>query len=89
MSPQLFGRECSQREGRRLIWRGRGRRVDVYPTGATWAWHLCISHERQVVVDRISPFQHPTSAAALRSVSATIRSLGRAAELIMRDGEAA
>ncbi len=83
MSPQLFGRDCSQREGRRLIWRGRGWRVDVYPAADAWVWHLCISHERSIIVDKISTFKHPSVTAALRSVSAAVRGIGRAAAAIV------
>jgi hypothetical protein len=83
MNPLLFGREVSQRQGRAMIWRGRGWRIDVYPNGKTWRWHLCISHDRNVVVDRVSSFEHPSATAALRSVSAVVRGLGRVVGLII------
>jgi hypothetical protein len=81
---KLLGRECSERDGRRLIWRGRGWRIDVYPTGNTWAWHLCVSHARQIIVDKVSTAAHPSAAAAQRSVASVIRGLGRVVGLMLR-----
>lgn len=82
MSAKLFDREPSQVKGDALIWRGRGWRIDVYPVGAKWRWHICISHDRAVVVDRVSEFEHPTASAAARSVSAALRGIGRTVALI-------
>jgi hypothetical protein len=82
MRPVLFGRLPSQVKNAAFIWRGRGWRVDVYPSGGTWRWHLCISHARTTVVDRVSPFEHPTAAAAVRSVSAVVRGIERGAASI-------
>jgi hypothetical protein len=82
MTATLFGREPSQVKGAALIWRGRGWRVDVYPVGAKWRWHVCVSHSRVVVVDHVSEFEHPSARAATRSASAAIRAIGRAVSLM-------
>jgi hypothetical protein len=86
MTPKLFGRAPSQEKGKTLIWRGRGWRVDVFPVNGTWRWHLCLSHDGVAVVDHFSPHQHPTPAAAARSVSSVIRSVVRRGASIIGEG---
>ncbi len=83
--PKLFGREPTQKVGdHSIVWRGRGWRVDVYRRDGSWRWHLCMSHERNVIVDKLTHVEHPDAESAVRSVSAVIRSLSRTAALISR-----
>lgn len=77
--PKLLGRNPSNKDNGRMVWRGKGWRVEVEPSNGGWKWLLCIFHAGRAVVESKSIAEHPTEHAAIRSVSAVIRAVGRAA----------